>query len=148
MTTANPKIILTASDQTKSAFDSASRSLSTLSTKAQAVSTSFKGLALVGAGVAFAGMVKNLAEAGDKLQKLSVKTGIAVEDLSKLDYAASLSDLSMEDLGAALTKLNRVMGDAANGSKEATDALARFGVAPDSGQTALEVFKQDRKSVV
>lgn len=142
MTTANPKIILTASDQTKSAFDSASRSLSTLSTKAQAVSTSFKGLALVGAGVAFAGMVKNLAEAGDKLQKLSVKTGIAVEDLSKLDYAASLSDLSMEDLGAALTKLNRVMGDAANGSKEATDALARFGVAPDSGQTALEVFKQ------
>lgn len=142
MTNANPKIVITASDQTKAAFDSASRSLSTLSTKAQAVSASFKGLALVGAGVAFAGMVKNLAEAGDKLQKLSVKTGIAVEDLSKLDYAASLSDLSMEDLGAALVKLNRVMGDAANGSQEATDALARFGVAPDSGQAALEVFKQ------
>jgi phage-related minor tail protein len=141
-TTNNPKIIITASDQTKSAFDSASRSLTTLSTKAQAVSASFKGLALVGAGLAFAGMVKNLAEAGDKLQKLSVKTGIAVEDLSKLDYAASLSDLSMEDLGAALVKLNRVMGDAANGSQEATDALARFGVAPDSGQSALEVFKQ------
>lgn len=141
-TTNNPKIVITASDQTRAAFDSASRSLSTLSTKAQAVITSFKGLALVGAGLAFAGMVKNLAEAGDKLQKLSVKTGIAVEDLSKLDYAASLSDLSMEDLGAALVKLNRVMGDAANGSKEATEALARFGVVPNSGQTALEVFKQ------
>jgi phage-related minor tail protein len=145
MTNANPKIIITASDQTKSAFDSVSRSLSTLSVKAQAVSATFKGFGgLLGAALSFSllGMAKNLAEAGDKLQKLSVKTGIAVEDLSKLDYAASLSDLSMEDLGAALTKLNRVMGDAANGSKEATDALARFGVAPDSGQTALEVFKQ------
>ncbi len=88
----------------------------------------------------FVGMVKGLADAGDQLQKLSTKTGIAVEELSKLQYAASLSDLGTEDLGAALVKLNRVMGDAAAGSKTATEALARFGVAPDAGLSAIEVL--------
>lgn len=88
----------------------------------------------------FVGMVKGLADAGDQLQKLSTKTGIAVEELSKLQYAASLSDLGAEDLGTALVKLNRVMGDAAAGSKTATEALARFGVAPDAGLSAIEVL--------
>ncbi len=88
----------------------------------------------------FVGMVMGLADAGDQLQKLSTKTGIAVEELSKLQYAASLSDLGTEDLGVALVKLNRVMGDAAAGSKTATEALARFGVAPDAGLSAIEVL--------
>ena len=91
---------------------------------------------------AFTGMVRGVADAGDQLQKLSVKTGAAVEELSKLQYAASLSDLSNEDLGTSLIKLNRVMGDAANGSKEATEALARFGIAPKSGLSAIDAFKQ------
>jgi len=88
----------------------------------------------------FAGMVKGLADAGDQLQKLSTKTGIAAEELSKLQYAASLSDVGSEDLSAALVKLNRVMGDAAAGSKTATEALARFGIAPDAGLSAIEVL--------
>lgn len=91
---------------------------------------------------ALVGMVKGIADTGDHLQKLSTKTGIAVEELSKLQYAARLSDLSNEDLGASLVKLNRVMGDAANGSKEATAALARFGIAPDAGLSAIDAFRQ------
>lgn len=91
---------------------------------------------------AFAGMVRGVADAGDQLAKLSTKTGAAVEELSKLQYAASLSDLSNEDLGASLIKLNKVMGEAAEGSKQATEALARFGIAPDSSMTAIDAFKQ------
>lgn len=91
---------------------------------------------------ALVGMVKGIADTGDHLQKLSTKTGIAVEELSKLQYAARLSDLSNEDLGASLVKLNRVMGDAANGSKDATAALARFGIAPDAGLSAIDAFRQ------
>jgi hypothetical protein len=102
-------------------------------------------LASIGAGLtvgAFGAMVRNVADVGDQLQKLSTKTGAAVEELSKLQYAASLSDLSNEDLGASLIKLNKVMGEAANGSKQATEALARFGIAPDSSMTAIDAFKQ------
>lgn len=101
-------------------------------------------LAGIGAALtvgAFASMIKGVADAGDHLQKLSVKTGVAVEELSKLQYAASLSDVSNDELGASLSRLNKVMGEAADGSKEATSALARFGIAPGSMNT-IEAFKQ------
>lgn len=91
---------------------------------------------------AFAGMVRSVADAGDQLQKLSTKTGATVEELSKLQYAASLSDLSNEDLGASLVKLNKVMGEAADGSKTAAEALARFGIAPESGLSTVEALRQ------
>lgn len=91
---------------------------------------------------AFAGMVRSVADAGDQLQKLSTKTGATVEELSKLQYAASLSDLSNEDLGASLVKLNKVMGEAADGSKTATEALARFGIAPESVLSTVEALRQ------
>ena len=91
---------------------------------------------------AFAGMVRSVADAGDQLQKLSTKTGAAVEELSKLQYAASLSDVSNEDLSTSLGRLNKVLGEAADGSKQATEALARFGIAPGAlnASQAFEVI--------
>lgn len=91
---------------------------------------------------AFAGMVKGVAQSGDELQKLSIKTGETVENLSKLQYAASLSDLSNEDLAAGLIKLNKVMGQAADGSKEASEALARFGISPSTSMSVTEAMTQ------
>lgn len=110
-----------------------------------AFSAASKALAAIGAAVsvgAFAGMVRSLADAGDQLQKMSARTGETVENLSRLQYAASLADVSNEDLTASLVKLNRVMGDAADGSKDATAALERFGIPPDSGLSAIDVFQQ------
>ena len=101
-------------------------------------------LAAIGASLsvgAFASMIKGVADTGDELAKMSTRTGIAVEELSKLQYAASLSDVSNGDLASSLGRLNKVLGEAADGSKEATDALARFGIAPGS-MDALEAFKQ------
>lgn len=88
---------------------------------------------------AFAGMVRGVADAGDQLAKLSTRTGIAVEELSKLQYAASLSDVSNEDLSTSLGRLNKVLGEAADGSKEATEALSRFGI-PPGALNASEAF--------
>jgi hypothetical protein len=110
-----------------------------------AFSAASKALAAIGAAVsvgAFAGMVRSLADAGDQLQKMSARTGETVENLSRLQYAASLADVSNEDLTASLVKLNRVMGDAADGSKDATAALERFGIPPDSGLSAIDAFQQ------
>ena len=84
-------------------------------------------------------MVRGVADVGDQLAKMSARTGVAVAELSKLRYAASLSDVSNEDLGASLSRLNKLMGEAASGSKEAQAALARFGIAPNSTNT-LEAF--------
>ncbi|MBK8745699.1 hypothetical protein [Propionivibrio sp.] len=83
-----------------------------------------------------------MADAGDALAKLSTRTGDTVEELSKLQYAASLADTSNETLEKSLTKLNRVMGDADNGVTQAQEALARFGIEPGSKLSTIEAFQQ------
>ncbi|MBK8745710.1 hypothetical protein [Propionivibrio sp.] len=111
----------------------------------QAFSAVGKTLATLGAGLsvgAFVGLVRGVADAGDALAKLSTRTGDTVEELSKLQYAASLADTSNETLGKRLTKLNRVMGDADNGVTQAQEALARFGIEPGSKLSTIEAFQQ------
>lgn len=136
--------------QISAKLDDIDRQFSKVSSLAQAaaqkVNSAFTGINLSGifAGIsagAFAAMVKDVAELGDGLAKMSVKTGVAVEELSKLQYAASLSDVSNDDLANSLGRLNRILGEAADGSKEATDALARFGIAPGA-LNASEAFNQ------
>lgn len=104
-----------------------------------------KTLASLGAGLsvgAFVGLVRGLADSGDALAKLSTRTGDTVEELAKLQYAASLADTSNETLEKGLTRLNRVMGDAANGVGAAQEALARFGIEPGAKLSTIEAFQQ------
>lgn len=111
----------------------------------QAFSAVGKTLATLGAGIsvgAFAGLVRSLADAGDEIQKLSLRTGATAEELQKLRYVAELNDTSNEDLSNSLIKLNRVMGDAKNGVQQAVEALARFGIAPDTTLSTVEAFEQ------
>ena len=85
--------------------------------------------AAIAAGAAFAAnMVRNVANTADELAKLSQRTGIAVEDLSRLRYAANLSGVSSEGMTQALTRLSRGMSDAANGTGEAMRAFQAMGV--------------------
>lgn len=103
----------------------------------KAVSGLFAGFAV---NRAFQAFVTDVADLGDKLAKMSQKTGVAVEDLQKLGFAAELSDVSTDQLGASLTRLNRVMGEARDGSKSASEALARFGI--NGSDSALEAFNK------
>jgi hypothetical protein len=81
------------------------------------------------AGAAFAvGMVRNVANTADALGKLSTRTGVAVEDLSRLQYAASLSDVSTQELSGGITRLSRSMSDAASGTGEAGKAFEAMGI--------------------
>ena len=73
---------------------------------------SFSGL---GTAASFAGLIalaKNTADVADQMGKLAQSTGVSVEALSRLAYAGSLSNLSVEDLSKALAKLS---SDAAAG---------------------------------
>jgi hypothetical protein len=87
------------------------------------------GPAAIAAGGAFAiGMVKSVANTADELAKLSARTGVAVEDLSRLQYAAGLSGVSNQTLTASIERLSRGMADAANGTGEAGKAFEAMGV--------------------
>jgi hypothetical protein len=81
------------------------------------------------AGAAFAvNMVRSVANTADALGKLSTRTGVAVEDLSRLQYAASLSDVSTQELSGGITRLSRSMSDAASGTGEAGKAFEAMGI--------------------
>lgn len=86
----------------------------------------------VAASAAAAGLIaatKAAADYGDQLDAMSQRTGVAVEDLAKLQYAAKLSDTSAEALGSGLTKLAPKITAAAAGAPESAKLFEKFGIA-------------------
>jgi lambda family phage tail tape measure protein len=83
--------------------------------------------AAVGALFKLAG---SAAETGSKFHDLSQQTGVSVELLSSLAPAAEDSSGSIEELALGVGKFNKLIGEAARGSKEAIARLAEFGLTP------------------
>lgn len=73
-------------------------------------------------------MVRNATNAADGLSKLSQRTGVAVEELSRLQHAVNLNDASMQDLERGLKNLSTQMDAAANGTGEAARWFAKLGI--------------------
>ena len=65
---------------------------------------------------------------GDDLLKASQKTGMTVESMSELAYAAKQSDVDLQSLGTALKKMQITLSEAGSGSKSANEALAALGL--------------------
>ncbi len=94
---------------------------------------SFSGLAGIGlsataAAAALAASVRSAADYGDQLDNMSQRTGVAVEELSRLQYAAKLSDTSTEALGKGIGNLSKLMVGAAAGGAESGKLFERFDI--------------------
>ncbi|HEY1068412.1 MAG TPA: phage tail tape measure protein, partial [Pirellulales bacterium] len=87
-------------------------------------------LLTLGAGLAapLAGSLQLFSSLGDSLAKASARTGIAVETLSELGYAADQSGASLETLEKGVQRMQRIVVEAADGSAGAVDALDRLGL--------------------
>ena len=98
----------------------------------QAISAKAMGLGIVGAAAtvtaAMVKVTKAVIDNGDALNKLSQKTGLAVEDLSKLQYASDLSGVSTEALQKGLVNLAAGMAEAATGAGPMADKYAKLGI--------------------
>lgn len=92
------------------------------------VGTAFAALGGVAALAGIERMVSGTAQAADELSKLSQRTGVAVEGLSALKFAAELNDASLGDLERGLKGLSNKMLDAAKGGAEASAAFSAIGV--------------------
>ena len=89
------------------------------------------GTAIAGAVAApLAASTKIFARYGDSLDKMSIRTGIAVDALSELDFAASQTGTSLDDLAKATLRMNRRLGriTAGQGSSEQVKALEALGL--------------------
>lgn len=86
------------------------------------------GTAFVAAGAAMTIMVKKSMDNMDAMSKLAQSSGIAIDSLTSLGYAADLSGVNVETLGANMVKLTKNMSDAAKGTGDAKDAFSAMGV--------------------
>ena len=140
--TEKAELVLTASDKTAGAFASAKRNLEGLQAASRQTQKQFGllgdtagdlkntlvGLA-AGLGItAFAGFVKSSIDAADNLNDLSKKSGIAVENLAGLQLVVDKSGTTMEMLSNGVGKLNKTLGEAANGNAEAARTLKDRGI--------------------
>ena len=99
-----------------------------------------KGLAAAAvlAGTAIAAMTKQAIDSADQLNKMSQATGISTEALSELQYAASLSDVSIDQLSTNLRKLQKAQADAARGSETAAKAFKALGLSATNADGSLK----------
>ena len=86
--------------------------------------TMFASVATAMAGAA----VTSFLQVGSAFDDMAQRTGVAVEALSTLSYAAKLSDTSIESLQGALMKQAKFMGELRSGSAAAAQTLAELGL--------------------
>jgi hypothetical protein len=101
--------------------------------------------AQLGFGAVIAGlgeMTKKAIETGDQFNKMAQRTGIGVEALSGIAYAADLSDVAMGDLGTSMEKFARNVAAAAGGSKEQAAAFAAIGVSVKNADGSIRPLDQ------
>lgn len=109
------------------------------------------GVAAIATGVialtgACFGLATAAASADGEIWDLHQRTGVAVETLSAFRLAAVQSNTSLDEFAGGMRKFNQLIGQAAEGSKEAKEKLKAFGVEPlealNNQQAALaKVFK-------
>jgi TP901 family phage tail tape measure protein len=89
-----------------------------------------KNMSIAGMGIlgSLGATVKKTADAGDQFDKMSKRTGVAVEDLSALAYAADMSGTDIGTLENSLRFLAQGIGDAANETGTAKDAFEKLGI--------------------
>lgn len=111
--------------QLKGALDSAGGNITNFSQKIGKIGkvATVAGAVVVGA---LAAIVTKTAAVGDQFDKMSIRTGIAVEDLSALAYAADISGSDIATVEKGIKGLTTAMDDASKGvgvGKEAFEEL-------------------------
>ena len=109
----------------EAALDGAEKNVTKFSDKLASVGR----VATIAGGVitgAFAAIILKTAEVDDQFDKMSIRTGVSVEALSALAYAADITGTSIDTVEIGLKGLTTSMDDASNGiglGKEAFDEL-------------------------
>ena len=92
------------------------------------------------------------AASGDQLNKMSARTGVAVEELSALGFAAKRNGSDMKTLEGGLKRMQANLSDFKRGVGESKDRLEQLGFSANSfdGKSQAEQFKliADRISLI
>ncbi len=122
---ADAKIRITAEDKTKAAFKSAERNLAGFKDGIGGLNGRLT--ALLGAAGITAAINKSL-EFADTLSELAKRTGMTTRATQELQFAFIQSGSNAKAYETVMGKFVQTLGDAANGSQQAVDALKRVGI--------------------
>lgn len=100
-----------------------------------AVGNAILGIAAI--ATAFVKSSVDVAKFADDLNTLSSTTGIATDELQKLQYAADFVDVSVDTMTGSITKLTQSMSKARDGSKESEEAFKKLHIRITDGSGAL-----------
>ncbi len=143
----NAAVKITASVNGQQAVDQLRGSMDKLSGTAVGLAKTFAagfiGLQAV-QGVASFG--KSVLDAADRLDEMAQRTGLSVEQLSELEYAAKMGGTSIDAVQTAMGRLAAKATEAATGNKTAAIAFDALGVSVKNSsgglKTQLELFEE------
>ncbi len=138
MTQDRAQLLITAVDQTRSAFDSIRGNLAKLGDESNRVRGLLAGLGVSLSVAGFATMIKSAIDAADQLNKLSQKIGISVEALSTLRFAAQLSDVSLETLQKGIKGLSQNIAEANTGVGDGAQVFEALGVSVKNADGSMK----------
>ena len=138
MTQDRAQLLITAVDQTRSAFDSIRGNLGKLGDEAGRIKGILAGLGVSLSVAGFAVMIKSAIDAADHLNKLSQKIGISVEALSTLRFAAQLSDVSLETLQKGIKGLSQNITEANTGIGDGAQVFDALGVSVKNADGSMK----------
>lgn len=124
------------SDMGKAAYQT-EMSMKKMEAQAKLVGAAIATMGVAGAG-ALALMVKNSIDAADNLRDMAQKTGIAVDQLNGLGFAASQAGGSLDSMVAAAGKLNKSIAEAGQGSGAQSDAFKALGISVNDANGNLK----------
>ena len=138
MTQDRAQLLITAVDQTRSAFDSIRGNLAKLGDESNRVKGLLAGLGVSLSVAGFATMIKSAIDAADHLNKLSQKIGISVEALSTLRFAAQLSDVSLETLQKGIKGLSQNIAEANTGVGDGAQMFDALGISVKNADGSMK----------
>lgn len=86
------------------------------------------GAAILGVILIVAKLTSKVVDLGDKFDKMSKRTGIAVESLSAYKHALELSGTSLETFEKGVKRMSTFLLDGERGMKTSTDTLSELGL--------------------
>ena len=124
-----------AADEFSVGMEQAKVAVSKVGSAAEEVSKKTKALSTAAGGAlaAIGGLALKSAKSADELNTLSKQTGIATDDLQKMQYAADLVDVSVDNITGAMTKMKKGMAEGDFGKA----AFETLGVAVRDADGAL-----------
>ncbi len=96
------------------------------------------GAAGITAAVGLFNLAKSASDFGSEINDASEKTGLSAKSISSLKFAADQSGSSLGEISISVAKFSRLIGEAAQGSEEATTSLTRFGIDPKKAVNDLD----------